>query len=237
MQLVAPSTERWSHRPMNGFRDREAADRRRMGLALKALRSRLGISQGAAAEAAGFSSYKAWQNYEAGARNISEPKLRTLLAALNADRDEFDDQLNRIPVDEVRPVTPRQGSDRQRAYILPYSGLAHGGALRPNLADEEEIEVNLERFFAPGTRVLRLDGMSMYPYAEPGGFVTYNPSQPARRGQGCVVEMADGTRLVKRYEQHDDKVLVVTELWPEEKTLTFPIEEVAGVYAIGLRGD
>ena len=77
----------------------------------------------------------------------------------------------------------------------------------------------------------------MYPYAEPGGFVTYNPRQPARRGHGCVIEMKDGSKLVKRYEHHDAETLTVTELWPEEKQLTIPLADVAGVYAIGLRGD
>lgn len=239
MQLVARKIEPWSHRPMDAFRDQEAADRRRKGLALKALRTRLGVSQGAAAEAAGFSSYKAWQNYEAGERKFSEPKLITLLLALNADREEFDLQLARIPEDAGRPVQPRTFVEREaRPYDLPFSGLAHGGALRPNVSDQEEAEViDLSRFFTPGTRILRLDGMSMYPYAEPGGFVTYNPRQPARRGHGCVIEMKDGSKLVKRYEHHDAETLTVTELWPEEKQLTIPLADVAGVYAIGLRGD
>jgi phage repressor protein C with HTH and peptisase S24 domain len=223
---------------MNTFRDREAADRRRMGLALKALRTRLGLSQGAAAENAGFSSYKAWQNYENGERKFTDPKLQTLLLALNADREEFDLQLARIPEEEPRPPQPRSFDERGRPYALPFSGLAHGGALRPNVAHEEEAEViDLSRFFAAGTRILRLDGMSMYPYAEPGGFVTYNPKQPARRGHGCVVELKDGSKLVKRFEHYDDQSLVVTELWPEERQITIALEDVAGVYAIGLRGD
>lgn len=227
---------------MDAFRDQEAADRRRKGLALKALRTRLGISQGLAAENAGFSSYKAWQNYESGERKFTDPKLLVLLLALNADREEFDQQLARIP-EEVgsRAPAPRRAPEERsvRPYELPSAGLAHGGAMRPDVWDGEggaEV-IDLSQFFTPGTRFLRLDGMSMYPYAEPGGFVTYNPRQPARRGFGCVIEMKDGSKLVKRYEHHDDETLTVTELWPKEKELTFALKDVAGVYAIGLRGD
>lgn len=227
---------------MDSFRSHEAADRKRKGLALKALRTRLGISQAAAADAAGFSSYKAWQNYEAGERKFADPKLDTLLAALNASREAFDLELARLPSDIVSAPPTRSVEERAfgRHYQLPFGGLAHGGGLRPNVQDEESGEaeiIDLSRYFAPGTRVLRLGGMSMHPYAEPGGFVTYNPRQPARRGQGCVIEMKDGSKLVKRFEHYDDETLTVTELWPDEKTLTFPLADVEGVYAIGLRGD
>jgi len=224
---------------MDAYRDQEAADRRRKGLALKALRMRLGVSQAEAAEAAGFSSYKSWQYYEAGDRKFSEPKLQVLLLALNADREEFDLQLARIPEEAGRAPRVRAVQERpSRPYELPFAGMAFGGGRRPTFAEGHEAQViDLAQFFAPGTRFLRLDGMSMYPYAEPGGFVTYNPRQPARRGHGCVIEMKDGAMLVKRYEHHDDETLTVTELWPEEKQLEIPLADVVGVYAIGLRGD
>lgn len=225
---------------MDDFRERQANERRRMGLALKALRQRLGVSQGAAAAAAGFSDYKAWQNYEAGNRNISVPKLNKLLEALNADREEFEEQLARLPDAEAQlAVRTRSLEERStRPYTLPFAGLAHGGPLRPNVFDGRDDEaVSLERFFAPGTRILRLEGMSMYPYAEPGGFVTYNPNQPARRGHGCVVEQTDGARLVKRFERYTEDSVIVTELYPVEREMQIPLRDVVGVYAIGLRGD
>ncbi|WP_312145224.1 helix-turn-helix domain-containing protein [Brevundimonas sp.] len=231
------------------MKDREAADRRRKGLALKALRRRLGVTQEAAANALGVT-VQAWQNYEAGKRHLSDPKLAAILVeALNSDREEFDAELTQIPDD----LTPSQrerlgareainrGSSSQppAAFHLPVGGIAHGGALRPNVYDDggEAEVIDFSRYFAPGTRVLRLGGMSMFPYAEPGGFVTYNPRQPARRGQGCVIEMKDGSYAVKRFERFDADHLVVTELFPEERELQLPLADVAGVYAIGLRGE
>lgn len=222
------------------MKDVEAADRRRKGLALKALRRRLGMTQDQAGEQYG-KTVQAWQLYEQGKRHFSEPKLATLLAALNATREEFDFELAKVPeiLAEAPPEPSRGFEERPFAPLhIPVGGIAHGGALRPNVYDEGGGEVvDFARFFSPGTRVLRLAGMSMFPYAEAGGFVTYNPRHPARRGQGAVIEMTDGGFAVKRFERFDGEMLVVTELYPEEQELRIPLDTVAGVYAIGLRGD
>jgi len=250
MTLLARKPRSWPNTGMTVMKDREAADRRRKGLALKALRRRLGVTQEAAANALGVT-VQAWQNYEAGKRHLSDPKLATILAeALNSDREEFDAELARIPEEVAAPssdfryptpATPRTRGvfDPTAPFQVPVGGIAHGGALRPNVFDDggEAEVIDFSRFFSPGTRVLRLSGMSMFPYAEPGGFVTYNPRQPARRGQGCVIEMKDGSYAVKRFERFDADCLIVTELFPEERELQIPLAEVAGVYAIGLRGE
>ncbi|MFN3352613.1 MAG: helix-turn-helix domain-containing protein [Brevundimonas sp.] len=222
---------------MTGLKDREAQERRRKGLALKALRRRLGVTQEAAAQAYG-ATVQAWQLYEQGKRHFSDPKLARLLAALNSDREEFDLELAKMPDEPLGPSPAPSGvAEAHTPFRLPVVGVAHGGGLRPNVYDDGQAEViDLSRFFAPGTRVLRLDGMSMYPYAEPGGFVTYNPRHPAKRGEGCVIEFNDGSFNVKRFERFDGSELVVTEVYPVEQELRFPLDKVAGVYAIGMRG-
>jgi phage repressor protein C with HTH and peptisase S24 domain len=240
LSLVASPKPR-SYQPMTALRDIEASDRRRKGLALKALRRRLGVTQEAAALEYGKTT-QAWQLYEQGKRHFSDPKLEKLLAAINATREEFEFELAKIPVDEAelpshRPA-PAGLAERGAAFSLPVGGVAHGGALRPNVYDDQQGEViDFARYFTAGTRVLRLGGMSMYPYAEPGGFVTYNPRHPARRGQGAVIEMTDGGFAVKRFERYEGDMLIVTELFPQEQELRIPLDGVAGVYAIGLRGE
>lgn len=223
------------------LRDQEASDRRRKGLALKALRRRLGVTQEEAAHEYGKTT-QAWQLYEQGKRHFSEPKLDKLLASINATREEFEFELAKIPEMEA-PMPKARGarvgvSEPAAVFTLPVGGVAHGGALRPNIYDDQQGEViDFTRFFSAGTRVLRLGGMSMYPYAEPGGFVTYNPRHPAKRGQGAVIEMQDGGFAVKRFERYEGDMLIVTELFPEERELQIPLDTVAGVYAIGLRGE
>lgn len=244
MTLLATKPRTWPNSGMTAMRDREAADRRRKGLALKALRRRLGLTQEYVAGELEVT-VQAYQNYEGGKRHLADPKIDSILAAMNSAREEFEIELARIPDDAVGArLAPSRGGRSHAAepaasFQVEVGGVAHGGGLRPNVYDgggEAEI-IDFSRFFQPGTRVLRLDGMSMYPYAEPGGFVTYNPRHPARRGHGCVIEMRDGSYAVKRFERFEPDVLVVTELWPEERELRYPLAEVAGAYAIGLRGE
>lgn len=216
--------------------------RQRAGAALKILRKRAGMTQEDAAGAADRISLPSWKNYERGLRFMDNPTLARALRAIGASAEEHALEVQRLSApyyDHERPEAFREPTERGRVMALPVGGIAHGGALRPNIYDDggEAEVIDFAQFFSPGTRVLRLGGMSMVPYAEPGGFVTYNPRQPARRGQGCVIEMKDGSYAVKRFERTDEETLYVTEIYPEERELKFPLRDVHGVYAIGLRGD
>ena len=240
MSLLALRTQPWPKQLMNAVRDNEAVDRRRKGLALRALRGRLGHTQETAA-ASHKVTPQAWQNYEAGKRHLSDVKLSALVASMGGSMEEFALELAKIPDVPPQRAAQRRPGVKDRAgsnvFQLPVGGIAHGGPTRPDFAHDMEAEMfDASRFFKPGTELLQLGGMSMVPYAEPGEFVTFNRRDLARRGRGCVIEMKNGSKQVKRFEYYDDAVLVVTELWPEERQLQIPLEDVAGVYAIGLRG-
>ncbi len=219
--------------------ERERIEQERAGAALRILRRRNGFTQEDAAGAAERISLASWKNYESGKRPMDNPTLARALRAIGATVEEHQIEVAKLAGGAFGGEPSSFAPGRGRVMSLPVGGVAHGGALRPNLYDDggEAEVIDFARFFAPGTRVLKLAGMSMVPYAEPGGFVTYNVRQPARRGQGCVIAMADGSYAVKRFERIDGENLYVTELWPEERELVFALSEVAGVYAIGLRGD
>lgn len=240
MTLLALQTQPWPKQYMATVKDDEATDRVRKGIALKALRKSLGHTQESAATAHDVTA-QAWQHFEGGRRHLSDQKVAALVKSIGGTLEAFQLELDKVPHGPMpmRTTRARGGvQDRTASFKLPFGGIAHGGAMRPHAYDEADAEVvDFTRYFSPGTEVLRLGGMSMFPYADSGGFVTYNRLRPAQRGRGCVIVMKDGAKLVKRFEHYDDKVLVVTELWPEEKRLEIPIEEVEGVYAIGLRGD
>lgn len=239
MSSLAIRSDVWPHRRMVDTTDYERIERERAGKALQILRRRRGLSQEAAAGEADRISLASWKNYESGKRAMDNPTLARALKAIGATVEEHQLEVAKLAAPLGGEPSSFGPSGRGRVMALPVGGVAHGGALRPNLYDDggEAEVIDFARFFAPGTRVLKLAGMSMVPYAEPGGFVTYNVRQPPRRGQGCVIEMADGSYAVKRFERMDDETLYVTELHPVERELTFPLSEVAGVYAIGLRGD
>lgn len=214
-------------------------DRERAGAALRILRKRAGMTQEAASAAAEGISIMSWKNYESGRRFMDNPTLVRAVRAVGASVEEHQLEVARMGGGASPEASSFGMSNRGRVMALPVGGIAHGGALSPNLFDDggEAEVIDFARYFTPGTQVLKLAGMSMVPYAEPGGFVTYNLRQPPRRGQGCVIQMKDGSYLVKRFESMDADTLHVTELYPEEKALTFALSEVRGVYAIGLRGD
>ncbi|MCO8030107.1 helix-turn-helix domain-containing protein [Brevundimonas diminuta] len=239
MLSLAPQSEAWKVRLMAGPKELLEDDRVRAGAALKILRKRAGLSGEAAAHEAGVHA-QTWRNYENGRRFMDAQTLARMVAALGATVEEHALEVERLPGSDPAERSFAVGlEERGRVLKLPVGGYAFGGAARPAMYDlvEEPEVVDFADYFAHGTRVLRLGGMSMVPYAEPGGFVTYNPLRPARRGQGAVIQMKDGSYHVKRFERITGNKLILTELYPEERELEFDLEAVEGVYAIGLRGD
>lgn len=221
---------------MAGSEDIIHQQRRRDGLALKILRNRSGLSQEVAAERAQIG-VQSWQNYEVGRRGMDAGKIAKVTAAVGSSPEEHALEVAKLS-DADRVQHSRGMEDRSRPFALPLGGVAYGGANRPAIYDMSAPEViDFAAYFTANDRVLRLAGMSMYPYADEGGFVTYNVRKPPRRGQGCVIEMKAGSYLVKRFERIDAETLHVTELYPTERALEFALAEVRGIYAIGLRGD
>lgn len=222
---------------MTGTPDLSEEAKARTGAALKLLRKRAGMSGETVAHEAGMHP-QTYRNYENGRRIADDRTLETILLAMGFSLADYAEELRRLPQTEDRSIAASL-ADRGRTLELPVGGIAFGGAARPAMYDlnvDPEV-VDFAEYFATGTRVLRLGGMSMVPYAEPGGFVTYNPRRPARRGQGAVIELKDGSYHVKRFERMTANTLYVTELYPEERELEFALNDVVGVYAIGLRGD
>lgn len=236
MLSLAYREEAWKPRRMAGTDDFVQQQRRRDGAALRILRQRAGLTQEQAAERAEIG-VQSWQNYEVGRRGLDRPKLERVTAALGSSPEEHALEVAKL-AEVDRAQSARGLEERSRPFTLPLGGVAYGGAHRPAVYDMSEPEViDFAAYFTANDRVLRLAGMSMYPYADEGGFVTYNLRKPPRRGQGCVIEMNNGSYLVKRFERFTDATLHVTELYPEERPLEFPLSDVRGVYAIGLRGD
>lgn len=238
MLSLAVRSEAWNSRLMAGTKNLLDDEKARAGAALRILRKRAGLSGEAAAHEAGIHP-QSWRNYENGRRLMDNPTLAKLTAALGSSPEEHALEMARLPGGRPERSFAAGLEERGRVLQLPVGGVAFGGAARPAMYDlvEEPEVVDFADYFAAGTRVLRLGGMSMVPYAEPGGFVTYNPRRPAKRGQGAVIQMKDGSYQVKRFERIEDGKVIVTELYPTERQLELDLEEVEGIYAIGLRGD
>jgi transcriptional regulator with XRE-family HTH domain len=149
-------------------------DTRRLGEALADLRRERGLSQAEAGQRVGMTS-QGWGLYEAGRRpGLYRPDVqRRLTAALEATPEDL--LLRAAP-----PATP--------PVSAPAAGVeATGRAFRP--APSAEV------------RMMQLTGDEMAPWASAGVTVAYRPGQAPRPGQGCVVRLTDGRRIVALFEE------------------------------------
>lgn len=253
MLAVAYSDRAVFRRGVTNASDRRPVltDAQRYGLALKRLRLRSDMSQSEAGAAAG-TSQQTWQRYESGSNDalLKPPLQKRLATALGATHEEFLMQLAQVQAGEPLQLPDMHGFAEARPlrrFEFPLDGPVQSDDEGMKVIDDGAADViDLSQILPAGTRFLRLAGENMYPYAESGGFLSYNVNQPPRRGRGCVIRMKDGTFHVRRYEGVRDGRLVVTEfktsehggrITHEEHQATFDLRDVEGIYLVGLRGD
>jgi transcriptional regulator with XRE-family HTH domain len=82
---------------------------------------------------------------------------------------------------------------------------AHPVHSSPGMASESRTFVH----GVDGTRRLQMSNDDLAPWAASGVVVEYAPDRWPRRGQGCVIEMADGEIRVRLYEEADGESLTV----------------------------
>lgn len=156
------------------------SDARRLGEALAALRREAGLSQAEAGERLGMTS-QGWGLYESGKRpGLFRPDVqRRLTTALGASPEALALKLGAPPAASPEPASGMENTGR--AFTSP----------------------------AAGTRRLQLSNDDLAPWAASGVVLEYEPGRWPRRGQGCVIEMADGEMRVRLYEHADAEAVVV----------------------------
>lgn len=155
-------------------------DARRLGEALAALRRARGLSQAEAGGRVGMTS-QGWGLYEAGKRpGLFRPDVqRRLTAAVDATPEALALHLADAPAE----APPASGVEsRARAFADAPAG---------------------------ETCRLQLSGDDLAPWAASGVTLEYVPGRWPRRDQGCVIDLADGRRLVRLYERAEGDLLVV----------------------------
>lgn len=159
------------------------SDARRLGEALPQLRRERGLSQAEAGRNAGMTS-QGWGLYEAGKRpGLFRPDVqRRLTAAIGATVEAL--ALGREAAVNPPSLAPpgREWASEGRDFTGPGPGQ---------------------------TRRLQLSNDDLAPWAASGVVLEYEPGRWPRRDQGCVIEMADGARIVRLYESADADSLVV----------------------------
>ncbi len=152
-----------------------------LGEALAALRRERGLSQAEAGARVNMTS-QGWGLYESGRRpGLFRPDVqRRLTAALDASPDA----LALLASGKAQPMqtpNPTGVQSRGRAFDGRSAGL-------------NRIEICNE---------------DLSPWAEPGVQLEYKPNLWPRKGQGCVIEMSDGSTRVRLFDWADDREIHV----------------------------
>jgi transcriptional regulator with XRE-family HTH domain len=184
-------------------------DALRLGEALATLRRERGLSQAEAGARVDMTS-QGWGLYESGRRpGLFRPDVqRRLTTALDATPEDL-----ALVLARASETTPPEGT------------VATGVSARTRAWAGAEA--------APRRHALSTDELS--PWAESGVVLEYRPGQWPRRGQGCVVEMADGSVRVRIYEGGDAEALRLAGAGGLDRVEVLARSEVARVSAVTAR--
>lgn len=156
-----------------------------LGEGLATLRRQAGLSQAEAGARIGMTS-QGWGLYESGKRpGLFRPDVqRRLTGALDATPEDLALILARTA--PPSPETSTGVESPRRAF---------GAAPSP-------VPGSVER--------MQLSNDDLAPWAASGVVLEFDPRRWPRRDQGCVIDLTDGTRLVRLYQRADGDHLYVT---------------------------
>lgn len=179
----------------------------RLGEALAALRRERGLSQAEAGARLDMTS-QGWGLYESGRRpGLFRPDVqRRLTGALDSTPEALALLLSGAP--ETASAADATG--------LESRGRAFAGSVEP-------------------PNRLQVSNDELSPWAESGVVLEYQPDLWPRRGQGCVIEMADGTVRARLYDHADADRLHVRGAGALDRTEIIARTTVARVSAVVAR--
>jgi transcriptional regulator with XRE-family HTH domain len=160
------------------------SDVRALGEALAALRRERGLSQAEAGARLDMTS-QGWGLYESGKRpGLFRPDVqRRLTAVLDASPEDLALAAARINAD-----VPAAAS-----APAPAGGVESGA----RTWDPGSVKA------ASVTERLQLSNDDLAPWAASGVVLEFDPGRWPRRDQGCVIDLIDGSRLIRLYDRAD----------------------------------
>lgn len=182
----------------------ESSQARALGEALTALRRDRGLSQAEAGARIGMTS-QGWGLYEAGKRSsLFRPDVqRRLTGALDATPEAL----------ALHSVT---------SSAVPEAIVATGVSSRGRAFESAPVQ----------TRRLRLETDELAPWASAGTVLEYVLGRWPRRGQGCVIQMADGLTRIRLYDRADDVVVVVSGAGGLDQTERIARQDILSMSAV-----
>ncbi len=161
-------------------------DARALGEALAQLRRDAGLSQAEAGAAVGMTS-QGWGLYESGRRSgLFRPEVqRKLTAAVGASPEAL--ALARVATSDTPALETANGFNSPARDWRPAPAITR----------------------SPALETLQLSDDELAPWAASGVILEFDPGRWPRRDQGCVIDMADGRRLVRLYDRAEADTLFV----------------------------
>jgi transcriptional regulator with XRE-family HTH domain len=207
------------------------------GRVIRAIRVSLDRSQGDVAARLGMTS-QGFQKYEAGERKFTHERMRAILEALGVTEAEYEIHRARVVGGTPRAANDR-GADLGRRFVFDITTRARFGPDGPELVEAGATlrTIDLQQLLGSSTDAIEMPGDAMRPWAQSGETILFDRDRYPKPGAGCVIETKDGAYLVRLYERTDGSTLFARELYPEERTVPYKLADVAGVYAVRLRGD
>lgn len=145
-----------------------------------------------------------------------------------------------MDVDELHAIQDFFGESEPAhpdyVQIPVYGYAAAGGTDRVAIANDQVLErIEVPYGLTRGeTIAIRVAGDSMEPRLYSGELVIVELGVPPNRGGDCVVEMKDGTALVKQYQGIRDHYAFLRQLNPDQE-VRLPLTQVKAIHAVKYR--
>ncbi len=173
---------------------------------------------------------QAYARFESGLP-LKAHDLDAALKALGISHAELPDYL---------PADRALGKDLRPAQARPVPVPVYGtprfvsGAQTLKKSTDNNI-IDASAYFSGSWRAIQAPDAAMAPSVEQGQTVFFDLHSIPQRDQLCVVELHDGTLLIRNYLRQDGSHLFVEALQPERMTTNLPLKDIAGYYAVKLR--
>ena len=224
----------------------DLTEARSWGRALASLRERNALSQDAAGQNFGVGSGAAWGKYEQGkAPSIFRPDTqRRLVAALGATLEELHLEKAKLAdaTESPKPNAPHAAERPRRSFEpAPNPGMAAVYGLAAGETDAVTISPGSEIRYVPMHPAQRgyarigaveVVGETMYPRWKPRELAYFVFDLPGNRGDDVVVELEDGTAVIKEYLGRTATNLMLKDWHPAERVFEIPLTRVRSVHAV-----
>lgn len=223
----------------------EKTDRQVWGAAVRALRTRAGLSIYEAAtnyEPEGYTpgdpdkglSSQRWQQIEKGSLRFTPDQRERVARAVGQTVEELEHERARILGQRGR-APPRlvEVAEDGRRFTVPIYGRAQLGreGWEVSAATETEDSFDLRELLTPSIGALRVADDVMQGKADAGEIVIFDRARRPSADKGCVVETIDGRLIPRMFVGIDDEhVLVRTAL--SQAIQPYRRDLVRGVYAV-----